>query len=134
MSDKSGIVVVLGKTSVRNTERPFLFDMGRALAIRKLTLVTTNTSGACAEVIAGYTSEGGTPQFLEPGKGLPEDAQEVLVFSDTKFEAALDAKMPNWRDQNWLVFYNPKATSEAAMMTKQILAEAGTPLVDRGDS
>lgn len=123
------IVVVLGKTSVNKLEMPHLIDIGRALAHRGHALHTTRTAGACRAIVEGYEKEGKSPTYLKPGGGLP-DAEEVIVFTDAKFQKELDSRKPNWRDEGWLIIHNRKATQQAADWIKQVLAERGTPLDD----
>lgn len=125
--NKSGIVVALGKSSINKIEYDPLFLIGRALAHRNKQLHTTRTPGAPKAIVDGYTSEGGEPVYI--GKdGIPSNADEVLVFTDARYQAKLDERDPKWRENGWLVFHNRKATTEAAAMVTQILEELGAPL------
>lgn len=124
---KSNIVVVLGKSTINKIEYDPLVLIGRALARRGKTLFTTNTPGAPKAIVDGYTKEGGTPTYIGKG-GIPGNADEVLIFTDARYQAKLDERDPKWRDNGWLIFHNRKATTEAAAMVTQILEELGAPL------
>lgn len=122
-------VIVIGKTSVNKLEVPHLFDIGRAIAHRGHVLHTTKTAGACRAVVEGYEAAGGITQYMKPGAGLPE-AEEIIVFTDIKFQKELDTRKPDWRNENWLILHNRKSTEQAMNWIKQVLVERGTPLDD----
>lgn len=124
------MVVVLGKPTINKIEYDPLFFIGRALALRNKQLRTTKTEGACAAIVAGYESQGQSPEYITKGGLITEGAESVVVFTDAKYQAKLTERYPTWKDQPWLVIHNRKATTEAATMVKQILEDLGTPLTD----
>ena len=123
------LIVVLGKRTVRKTEVPHLETFGRAMYARSKQLVTTRTEGVASIVADAYRTAGGTP-ILMNSTNYASYIQDhpVVVFTDAKYQAHLDATAPDWRDQNWLVIHNPKAIEEAAVFLTQILSDFGTPL------
>lgn len=121
-------IVVLGKTSIHKIEYDPLFQIGRAIAIRGKTLRTTKTPGACRAVVEGFESEGKSPEYITKNGNPGESAKGVIAFTDAKYLAKLEQGMPNWKELNWIVFHNRKATQEAAKMIEEILRELETPL------
>lgn len=119
-------VIVLGKKSVNKNEVKPLRDFGHALALRGNQLVTTRNPGAPAEVAIGFTEGGGKPQFLKPEEG-PGD-RPVVIFTNSKMQADLDAEKPGWRERGWIIINNPKETQDAANYARIIAKERGTPL------
>jgi hypothetical protein len=124
----SETIVVLGKTSINKVEYEPLYNIGRAIALRDKVLRTTATKGVCEAVIAGYVSEGGEVEYIKKGENPTEGAKGVLVFTNSAYQAKLSERFPNWRDQNWIVFHNRKATVDAAAMIAELLEGWGTPL------
>lgn len=122
-------IVVIGKPTVRASETPALEKIGRALAARGKQLITTRSPGVATVVAGAYAAAGGTPEYLtnenyeSSVRTLP-----VIAFTDTKYQASLDEKMPSWRDLDWVVIHNPKAISEAAEFVVQLCHELGTPV------
>jgi len=101
------------------------------MALRQKPLVTTASPGAAALVVEGYRAEGGSPTFLPPNSPTPNHSR-VVVFTDTKLQAALDERVPDWRERGWLIIHNPKETQEAGEAAVLILAEHGQNLSDGG--
>lgn len=124
----SEVIVVLGKTSIHKIEYEPLFRIGRAIAIRGKTLRTTKTPGACRAVVEGYESEGKSPEYITKAGDPGEGAKGVMAFTDAKYLQKLDTGMPGWKDLNWIIFHNRKATTEAARMIEEILRDLETPL------
>lgn len=121
-------ILVLGKPSIHKIEYDSLYAIGRAIAIRNKILRTTQTKGACRAVVEGYEAEKGVVQYITKDMNPTEGVAGVLVFTDAKYQAKLDERLPDWRNEDWIVFHNRKATTEAHNMIKQILDDLGTPL------
>lgn len=126
-------IVVLGKASYRNTEIPHLETVGKAIAIRGKTLVTTKGTGAATIIDAAYQAAGGKTEYLTHGDMTPFTLHPVLIFSDQRMLDQLDEKLPEWRTMGWEIIHNPKATETTARYLDQILRNLGTPLSDGGN-
>lgn len=125
-------IVVLGKTSIRKSEYPQLFDIGRAIALRGKTLRTTRTAGAARAIVEGYESQFHTAlmtprtEYMQQGE-IP-DHSSVMLFTDKKMETLLNEHLPNWRLRGWIAFLNPIGTTTAIEHIKAVLEILGTPL------
>lgn len=126
------IVVVLGKKQVRKDEIDALHTFGAALHRRGKTLATTKSEGVPAEIAKAYEEAGGTTLYID-GAWLVEyekqvSPKKIIVFTNMQMQTDLDKKVPNWRERDWVIIHNPKATQEAARHVTQLLKEFGTPL------
>jgi hypothetical protein len=118
------IIVVVGKESVRATEIPHLEAIGRAIAIRGKTLVTSKSKGAAQHVAKGYVEAGGTIEYMT--KANYEDYttnHPVLAFTDTRYQDLLDNAAPWHKTSDWQIIHNPKATAAAAAFIAKLLEE-----------
>lgn len=120
-------IVILGKRTVRKTEIPHLEAFGHAMFARNKQLITTRTQGVASIVANAYASAGGTPQYLS-GANYEEltSSDNIIVFTDTKYQEQLDENTPDWQSRGWLVIHNPKATEQAAQYLHGLLTEWGT--------
>jgi hypothetical protein len=122
-------IVILGKRTVRKSEIPHLETFARALFMREKQLITTRTEGVATVIAQAYAKAGGTPQYLTGADYLEHTSNDnVIVFTDTKYQAQLDEKQPGWKDRGWVIIHNPKATEDAATYLTQLLSDWGTPI------
>ena len=135
-ADPKRLVVVLGKETVRTDEEDALRAFGDALAKRDKILYITNTRGAGKLIAEGYTAAGGPElhyiqgNFLTEFEALPVH-HPIVVFTNAKMQADLNTRVPDWRERNWIVFHNQKATRQAGEWAAQLLAEL-PPVEDGG--
>lgn len=127
----SDTIVVIGKKTTRQSERPALEAFGTAMQRRAKQLITTRgEQGSVSQIIASaYQAAGGTPQFMT-GANYKETTAgtNVIAFTDTKYVELLDKEDPDWRTRGWLVIHNPKATQDAATYLTQLLVDWDTPI------
>lgn len=122
------IVVVLGKESVNKIEVDSLVFIGRALAARGLTLYTTKTKGAPMLIAQGYRQQSGSEPIWLTKSNWPKSPAEVILFTDSRYQAQLTERNPKWKENDWLVFHNRRATQGAAALCRQLLEEQGLVL------
>lgn len=107
--------MVLGKRTVRQSEIPHLETIGQLIAKRDHLLITTRTEGVASIIAKAYAAAGGDVVYLGPDDYEHwASSGRVIAFTDTKYQEHLDKTAPDWRDLDWIIIHNPKATAEAA--------------------